>query len=178
MRALGPGSVASLLKIALDVAYWVMWAVVVLIALLALVILIAVLGGCGSADFVLETRDAEAIPLFGYTVVLGFASLALYLGGFVFIIHRLRLLFRSLVQGDPFRPENTGLLRQMAWALAGVTGLQYLGHRIGNMVLPDSIQAPGLGDLMTPLFSVLVVLVLSEVFREGARLRHEQELTI
>ena len=34
------------------------------------------------------------------------------------------------------------------------------------------------GDLLTPVFSVLVVFVLAEVFREGARLRRESELTI
>lgn len=178
MRALGPGSVSSLLKIALDVAYWVMWAVVCVMLLLTIAFLVAVIGGFGSADLVLTTDGGEEIPLFGFLVVAGFASLAVYIGGFVFIIHRLRLLFRSLVRGDPFLPENTGYLRQMAWALAGVTGLQYLGHRVGHMVLAESIQAPGFGDLMTPIFSVLVVLVLSEVFREGARLRREQELTI
>lgn len=178
MRALGPGSVSSLLKIALDVAYWVMWAVVGLILLLAVAVLIAALGGFGSGEWVFETRGDETIPLVGYTVAAGFFSFALYLGGFVFILHRMRLLFRSLVQGDPFRPENTGYLRQMAWALAGVTGIQYLGHRIGHMIIPDTVQAPGIGDLMTPVFAVMVVFVLSEVFREGARLRREQELTI
>jgi hypothetical protein len=34
------------------------------------------------------------------------------------------------------------------------------------------------GVSLTPWFSVLVVLVLAEVFREGARLRREAELTI
>ena len=33
-------------------------------------------------------------------------------------------------------------------------------------------------ELLTPLFSVLIVFVLAEVFREGARLRRESELTI
>jgi hypothetical protein len=178
MRALGPGSVSSLLKIALDVAFWALCAFVVVIVLVGLGVLVAALGGFGSPDLVFETDEAEVIPIFGYVVVLGIASFAAYLGGFAFILHRLRKLFRSLVMGDPFRPENTGLLRQMAWALAGVTAVQYLGHRIGHTVLPDSIPSPGLGDLMTPIFSVLVVFVLAEVFREGARLRREQELTI
>lgn len=178
MRALGPGSVSSLLKIALDVAYWALWVAAGVVLAGGLVILVLAVSGFGSGDLVFETDEAEVIPIFGYVVVLGFASLAAYLGGFVFILNRLRNLFRSLVRGDPFRPENTGLLRQMAWALAGVTAIQYLGHRIGHAVLPDSIQSPGIGDLMTPIFSVLVVFVLAEVFREGARLRREQELTI
>jgi hypothetical protein len=40
------------------------------------------------------------------------------------------------------------------------------------------MDPPGLFDLVTPAFSVFVVFVLAEVFREGARLRRESELTI
>ena len=40
------------------------------------------------------------------------------------------------------------------------------------------VLTPGLFDLVTPAFSVLVVFVLAEVFKEGARLRRESELTI
>lgn len=178
MRALGPGSVSSLLKIALDVVYWVLWVATVIVIAVGLVILVVAVGGFGPGDLVLETDEAEAVPIFGYIVVLGFASIAAWLGGFVFILNRVRKLFRSLVQGDPFRPENTGLLRQMAWALGGVTAVNYVGRQIAHSALPDSIPSPGIGDLMTPIFSVLVVFVLSEVFREGARLRREQELTI
>jgi len=40
------------------------------------------------------------------------------------------------------------------------------------------MDPPSLFNLVTPAFSVLVVFVLAEVFREGARLRRESELTI
>ena len=40
------------------------------------------------------------------------------------------------------------------------------------------MEAPSLFDLVTPAFSVLVVTVLAQIFREGARLRRESELTI
>jgi hypothetical protein len=40
------------------------------------------------------------------------------------------------------------------------------------------MDPPSLFDLVTPAFSVFVVFVLAEVFREGARLRREAELTI
>lgn len=38
-----------------------------------------------------------------------------------------------------------------------------------------ALEPPSLFDLITPAFSVLVVFVLAEVFREGARLRRESE---
>ena len=56
----------------------------------------------------------------------------------------------------------------------GIGTVSSLG--LGN---PDIIPLWfGETDLVTPAFSILVVFVLAEVFREGARLRRESELTI
>ena len=48
----------------------------------------------------------------------------------------------------------------------------------GSRLAPGVMDPQGLGELLTPVFSVLIVFVLAEVFREGARLRRESELTI
>ncbi len=45
------------------------------------------------------------------------------------------------------------------------------------MFLPPTAHLGG-GVNLTTWFAVLVILVLAEVFREGARLRREAELTI
>ena len=53
-------------------------------------------------------------------------------------------------------------------------------HHIGEVarLARGEMDPPSLFDLVTPAFSVFVVFVLAEVFREGARLRRESELTI
>jgi len=40
------------------------------------------------------------------------------------------------------------------------------------------MQAPSIFELITPSFAVIILIVIAEVFREGARLRRESELTI
>jgi hypothetical protein len=49
---------------------------------------------------------------------------------------------------------------------------------VAARLAPGVMDSQGPGELLTPVFSVLVVFVLAEVFREGARLRRESELTI
>ena len=49
---------------------------------------------------------------------------------------------------------------------------------VAARLAPGIMDPQGFGELLTPIFSVLIVFVLAEVFREGARLRRESELTI
>ena len=74
-----------------------------------------------------------------------------------------------------------------AWAIARrmtpqrvaiVTGGVWLGQSLVSRLVRGVMDPPSLFNLVTPAFSVLVVFVLAEVFREGARLRRESELTI
>ncbi len=61
--------------------------------------------------------------------------------------------------------------------LAGLEIGRYVIYGLGAWALPDAaISQPEFSP--TAWFSVLVVFVLAEVFREGARLRRDAELTI
>ncbi len=176
VRALGPGSVSSLLKIALDVAYWVLW------------LLVAVVVGGFIFSFFIPldqfdvTLDGPSGPvdapltreLIAYVLVFAVG----YLLAFLFIVHRLRWVFRTLAAGDPFDLENVRRLRHIVFALAGVIGMQIAFGPLLSLIYPQSNVMLDVGDLVVPIFSVLTIFVLSEVVREGARLRHEQELTI
>ena len=89
------------------------------------------------------------------------------------------MIFRTLTVGDPFRPENVRRLRQIGLILAIVTGGVWLVQGlVAARLAPGVMDSQGVGELLTPVFSVLVVFVLAEVFKEGARLRRESELTI
>lgn len=180
MRALGPGSVSSFLKIILDVAYFIIIAALGGGALLTVVALLAY-------GFVPEAFQQAATKLrlegdvsFGRLAALA-ATLGVYgifyLGSLLAILSRLRMVFATLTAGDPFHPENIRRLRLIGFVLAAME----LGRYVLNAML--LAIAPNLswnldGFNITAWFSVLVVLVLAEVFREGARLRNEAELTI
>ncbi|MGZ3298203.1 MAG: DUF2975 domain-containing protein, partial [Asticcacaulis sp.] len=84
----------------------------------------------------------------------------------------------TLAEGNVFHPENTRRLRWIGFGLAGLEIFGYLARFFAESVLHLHF-APVYGlRAVTAWFSVLVVFVLAEVFKEGARLRHEADLTI
>ena len=176
-RAMGHGSVASLLKIALDVAY-------VLLALLTLVTLIGLVAFLFIPDdnlnlTVSNTDGGVQQALTRPLIVFGFGVFSAWFGGFLLILRHLRQIFRTLTQGDPFQSENVRRLRLIGVTLAIVTAGVWIAQSVvAARLAPGVLDRQGVGALLTPIFSVLVVFVLAEVFREGARLRRESELTI
>lgn len=171
MRTLGPGSIASLLKIALDVAYFLVFAVLVLEVLLLLAGFLAVPFSSGLpaplAD--LARRWPAALG--------GLASVGVYLAVLLAIFFRLRQVFATLTSGDPFRPENVQRLRAVGLALIALEAAGYGVRVFAAALIPDVGPARG-GVSLSAWFAILVVFVLAEVFREGARLRRDAELTI
>jgi hypothetical protein len=181
MRALGPGSVSSFLKIILDVVFAALWIGVALVALITLAALLLsfnpdLLGNIKLGD---DDADSAVSELFknGPSIAGGLAAFAAYLGGILVIVGTLRRIFMTLTAGDPFHPDNVARLRLIGLMLAGLELGRYAFWAISVYLLPAVNKVePSLS--LTAWFSVLVVFVLAEVFREGARLRREAELTI
>ncbi len=171
-RALGPGSVSSLLKIILDVAYVLLWLMAGVLAVAFIAAWFVPLEGLTVTD------GDRQLPLVRSIVVFGLGAFIAYFGAFILILRNLRQMFRTLTQGDPFHPRNVSRLRRIGLTLAIVTIAVFAAQSFVSRSALGYMEAPGLGDLMTPLFAVLIVFVLAEVFREGARLRRESELTI
>jgi hypothetical protein len=174
MRALGPGSVSSLLKIILDVFYAATMAGVALVLLLALAAVLFVVnpGLLEGVRFSEGGQLTQQAPI----VVGGLLVAGAYLSGMLVIVGALRRIFTTLTAGDPFHPDNVGRLRLIGLMLAALELGRYA-------VWGVSAWLPWVRDVkpnfsLTAWFSVLVVFVLAEVFREGARLRREAELTI
>lgn len=180
MRALGPGSVSSFLKTVLDVVYF---GTVAILALLTL----GLIGGLLAISFVPDlfreigarlNIEGDVAP--GRLAALGvtFAVYGmLYLSALIVILSRLRKVFATLTAGDPFQPENIPRLRLIGFVLAGMELARYALNTLLLAIAPTlSWDIDGFN--ITVWFSVLVVFVLAEVFREGARLRREAELTI
>jgi len=174
MRALGPGSVSSFLKIILDVVYVALWIGVVGITLMVLAALLFTFNPGLLDDVSLSSGQvAGQWP----TITGGLAAASLYMAGVLVIVGCLRRIFVTLTAGDPFHPDNVRRLRLIGVMLAALELGRYAVWGIGAWMLPGAGRAePNLN--ITSWFSVLVVFVLAEVFREGARLRREAELTI
>ena len=177
IRALGPGSVSSFLKVILDVFYYVLWGVGFLVAAIILgLLLISFDPQILPAAILSHAYIMGQAPGMSAAIRLSGAELSLI--GVVVIVQRLRRIFgAAMTTGDPFHPDNVRRLRVTALVLALIEINHYLFAAIDRFVL--HIRTPGGLSLdFTPWFAVLVIVVLAEVFREGARLRRDAELTI
>lgn len=175
IRALGPGSVSSFLKVILDVFYVVLW---VFAAVFAAVIL----------GLLLISFDPQVLPraILAHADILGHApglsaavrltGAELSLVGVIIIVQRLRRIFGAMTAGDPFHPDNVRRLRVIALVLALIEINDYAFGALDHFVLGGRMRSFSLN--LTAWFAVLVIVVLAEVFREGARLRRDAELTI
>ena len=175
MRALGPGSVSSLLKIILDVVFVALWIGAGVVGLLLLVALLLSFNPDLIAAIAVDVNGIALVkqwPLMMAALIGG----TLYLSGILIIVARLRQIFATLMAGDPFHPDNISRLRIIGLALGSLELVRY-AVRLASDVLDLGIKKDD-GISLTAWFSVLVVFVLAEVFREGARLRQEAELTI
>ncbi len=177
MRTLGPGSVSSFLKVILDVFYFaLLFSAGVLALAMVLVLLVSFRPELVTGNLDLESlhiSKAWIIPVFA-GILLG---LELYVAGAIVIVGRLRRVFQTLIEGDPFHPTNVRRLRVIGSTLALLEVGRYVAATIDHLVLKGHGNIGG-GVSLTTWFAVLVIVVLAEVFREGARLRGEAELTI
>jgi hypothetical protein len=176
MRALGPGSVSSFLKTILDVVFYALWVGLGVSGLLLFAALLLSFNPDLIGDIALSAGESQLLAK--PPVLLGaILAVALYLAGVLVIVARLRQIFATLTAGDPFHPDNVRRLRVIGLTLAALELGRYGFQILSAWLLPGRNQVdPTLS--LTAWFSVLVVFVLAEVFREGARLRREAELTI
>ena len=196
MKALGKGSVASLVQTGLAVAWWFLWVCAVALVLIAIAyggVMIfnpgwlegqhghLTFGGHGGASLSVNFDDAGSWmwPVFVPALMIGGVAIA----GALMIVWRLRKLFDSFSSGEPFRRENADHLRAIwiimlvieisRYVLLGVTGTLITMYGGSNIDADYTFHI----DLST-WGSILILIVLAEVFREGARMKEEQELTI
>ena len=177
MRARGPGSVSSFLKIVIEVIYagLVVAASALLVAGLAALLLQPFAGALPRVDLD-ALRSAGLEPK--RPLALALLALAVFVTGQVVVFNRLRRVFGTLTLGDPFHPDNVSRLRVIGLALTGLELMGYILRMILAFVFPGRVTSGGGTLNLTAWFAILVVFVLAEVFREGARLRRDAELTI
>jgi hypothetical protein len=179
MRALGPGSVSSLLKVVLDVVRWALWAAAGLVSVtIVAVLLLSFKPELLNSQILIEEIDLHG-PWVGPVIAATLLGADLYLAGAILIVGRLRRIFLTLIAGDPFHPDNVPRLQMIAATLAALEVGRYVFAPLLRLATHGGSRLHLTGSVsLTAWFSVLVIVVLAEVFREGARLRSEAELTI
>jgi hypothetical protein len=203
MKALGKGSIASIIRVGLLIAWIVLWVAAAFLVLAAVgygFVLVMIANGWmdpailsggdgqvrlgeGGGDFHLTYDNPGGATWPVVVPALLIAGVAV--GGSLIIVWRLRKLFDSFSSGEPFRRENAQHLRVIwitmvvielsRYALMGLAAVllyQFQNENIAAVTLEVG------GERFSAWMSIIVLIVLAEVFREGARLKEEQELTI
>lgn len=176
LPGLTPGSMTGLLSAALGAAFWALAVAAFAVALAFIFTTFVPLGPMGLT--VTAGDEGTSVPVPRAYILFALGAIIGYLGGFALILRHLRAIVHTLRIGDPFQPANVARLKQIGWTLAIVTGGAWTGQTLVSRLVRGALEPPSPFDLVTPAFSVLVVFVLAQVFREGARLRRESELTI
>jgi len=118
----------------------------------------------------------------------------LYTVFFAVLFDLLRRLFRNVQKGDSFTRETSRLVRIVGFALLAFSLVSAAVETLFSMAVLDYLHAhltgPGLIWVEAPknsitasldssvFFAGLLVLALSEVFRQGLKLKTDNELTI
>ena len=120
----------------------------------------------------MEKLDAAGKNVKSHMTAMTLLGSAVIGGMWFYVLSILRKVVRTLLEGDPFIPENISRLR-LIWiiiALAEVLRIITMNLSTAGEITLD--LRPG------TWFVVFVVAALAEVFRHGAELRRDAELTI
>ena len=102
----------------------------------------------------------------------------------LFFVKQLRDIVRTIDQQDPFAVENAGRVRTVGLLLLGYVLVECVARALMSGIADVMVVAEGFnlnGRIKINeglLVAGLAIIVLSEVFRHGSRIREEQSLTV
>lgn len=99
------------------------------------------------------------------------------------MLNHLRRLMASFAEDNPFSAENVGRIRWLGYLFMIGAALQAvvevaLGFYLIRVTIPGVEINPKIGLNFPVVIAGLVILVLAEVFRLGAGLKEDQDLTV
>lgn len=112
-------------------------------------------------------------------LVAALLGLVIMLPFLVYICVSLRQILNTLAEGDPFLPENAPRLTRIAISVAIMELTRnFIGFLVTFINLVGTEEPFQFSINVSAWVAVAVLVVLSQVFREGARLREEEKMTI
>lgn len=176
MPSTGRNSMAEIMTVLVSVAMWLVGAMGVIGIPLFAVGLVASLSGGSTKFYGMEALADGVMP---GQLVIGLVGLAVIVPGVIFICLQLRRILLTLADGDPFVPENARRLSRIGIAIAVMELVRIVTVMIvGAMPTLVGDEPPRLSTQFILWISVAALFVLSQVFREGTRLRDEEKMTI
>jgi hypothetical protein len=100
------------------------------------------------------------------------------------VLYQLRALFRSVVSGVPFTPDNARRARTVGWVvvawqlIAPVAKYLVGANLVGELHIRGITLKPPIDFNPDALFLGMAILVLAEIFRRASVLQQEQALTV
>ena len=106
--------------------------------------------------------------------------LCVVMPGIIYVCYQLRKILKTLADGDPFVSENSNRLSKIAGAIALMEiGRMVVIACIRNLVEFSPPEAmPSFSISLVSWAGAVAFFVLSQVFREGTRLRDDAKMTI
>jgi len=174
IKAIGKGSLASILAVGLHIVRVIVWiafaglsaAIVALPLIPPFADWVSHLNGVSvDGDLDLDIDAGDFVEVLRYFISFGVA---------LYVVERLLELLKTLRFGSPFVKENAVRFRNVGVALL-IGELSKIVIGILAMIFDADVDA----DLDLMIFvAIAAVFVLAEVFREGARMKEEQDLTV
>ncbi|MBA4338857.1 MAG: DUF2975 domain-containing protein [Hyphomonas sp.] len=164
------------MTVLVTVAMWIVGAMGVIgIPVLAIGLMASLSGGSTEVSGIKALADG-VMP---GQLVIGLAGLAVIVPGVIFICLQLRRILLTLADGDPFVPENASRLSRVGIAIAAMELIRIAVVMVVS-TMPSLVgdEPPRLSTQFILWISVAALFVLSQVFREGTRLRDEEKMTI
>jgi Protein of unknown function (DUF2975) len=179
ISAIGRGSISSFLKVAVDIAWVLACAALGFIWIVTAVAVFSMITGGHMAMFA-HIDISRPGGIVRWTLQWSIACI-----GAMIVCAYLRGVFETLINGDPFVPDNARRLRAIAVVLAVLEVVRMTISLIVQIVLgafgvatTDGAAPIAVSLNLSVWFSVLTLVVLAQVFSEGAALREEQKMTI
>ena len=172
MRAIGKGSLASILAVGLNFTRIILWIgfVGLSIAMVVVPLLSVIAELLQDVDGVNLDADISA----GRDDYLELAHNFVNFGVMLFVVNRLLEILKTLRFGSPFVKENADRFRGVGYALMIGQGA-VIAFGFLSLIFDADIE---MDSNLIAWLAIIAVFVLSEVFREGARMKEEQDLTV
>ena len=164
-------SMAAVMSVVVTIVTWLaLIALVIGTVLLAVGLVTSFSGGAIALPGGRSTGDVTP-GMFGISLI----GWVLVTGGIAYIGLLLRRILMTLAEGEPFVAENASRLTRVALALGIIQLASYVLTICLNMF---GGQKQALSIDLAVWGAIVILLILSQVFREGTRLRDEEKMTI